>query len=168
MSKTNQATKDERPKAGGSGRLPTTWSEEKAAVIIDRILDNAFNETAALAAGVPKVTFYSWLTEGRLDGAHPRLRLFVQQVDKAQAEAESGLLATINMHAIKSWQAAAWIAERKWPDKYGRPYRPELKEDPKALPDKELIERLLTSLMETEEGQTMLRAKLTVLNGGKK
>lgn len=168
MSNTSTAKGKRQKPEGGSGRLPTTWTEEKAAVILDRIMDNAFTETAALSAGVPKATFYSWMREAQEPNAHPRLKLFAEQVDKANADAEAGLLATINMHALKQWQAAAWIAERKWPDRYGRPYRPDAKEDPSKMPDKELVERLLEGLLNTPDGQEMVRAKLTLIDGGKK
>lgn len=168
MSDTSTAKVRRQKSDQGSGRLPIGWSEEKAAIVIDRILDNAFAETAALAAGIPKATYYCWVNEGKRPEAHPRLKLWVRQLENASAQAEAGLLATINFHALKSWQAAAWIAERKWPDRYGRPYRPETKEDPKALPDKELLERLLDGLLNTEDGQAMVRAKLTLIEGGKK
>lgn len=148
--------------------LPRTWTEEKAAIVIERIRFNAFRETAAQAAGIPKATFYNWLTAAKADDCHPRLREWAEELERVEAEAESNLLATVNFHAAKSWQAAAWIAERKWPERYGRPYRPEIRENPKDLPDDELLGRLLDGLLNTEKGQEMVRQKLTLIEGGKK
>ena len=151
-----------------SKELPRSWTEAKAKGVIAHVRKNAFRETAALAAGIPRATFYRWIAAAKADDAHPRLVEWFEELEQVEAEAEAGLLHTINTHAERQWQAAAWIAERKWPVRYGRPMRPDVKEDPKQLPDEELLSRLLDGLLNTESGQEMVRKKLTLIEGGKK
>lgn len=45
---------------------------------------------------------------------------FWQTIKKAEAEAEARNTALIQTQASKSWQAAAWWLERKFPDRWGR------------------------------------------------
>lgn len=94
-------------------------------------------ETAAIAAGVHKATFYNWmkqanklrelLARAQETGEKPKLtkfdRLtlkFLDAVEKATAEADFGDVATIKTASKTNWQAAAWRLERKDPKRWGR------------------------------------------------
>lgn len=86
----------------------------------------AYREQAALHGGISVSTFYRWMKEG--EAAHdagipiaesPHRQLW-EAVQNAEASGELHLLAIIKEQAPKSWQAAAWILERKYPNKWGR------------------------------------------------
>ncbi|MNS51706.1 hypothetical protein D3C72_843960 [compost metagenome] len=127
------------------GGRPTIISDAIVKQIEQALLSGAFVETACDFAGISRETFYAWLKRGaaernrrdalkkpidKLKGKElereiarrreedPYLR-FSDTVKKTQADAEVGLLAQIASHGKESWQANAWILERKFPDRYG-------------------------------------------------
>jgi transposase len=69
-------------------------------------------KVAARAAGVAPSTLYKELRENAE---------FSQQVKNAQADGEECLVDLIREHAAATWQAAAWLLERRYPDRYGPP-----------------------------------------------
>lgn len=70
------------------------------------------------AAGVPKRTFYDWYERGE-DGP-PLFRVFREAIDTARAEGEAVLAATIAKAAPDHWQAAAFLLERMYPERWAR------------------------------------------------
>ena len=84
---------------------------------------------ACTRAGVGESTFHRWLQnarEGRGGKNLARYREFGELVQKALGDSEAGLVARILTASTKSWQAAAWLLERKWPDRWARRERTEL------------------------------------------
>jgi transposase len=86
-------------------------------------------ETVADLIGVHRVTFRRWLNAGakeqgrreRGKGADPARDLhceFCIAVKKAMATAERGALEQIQAASVESWQAAAWMLERRYPEKW--------------------------------------------------
>lgn len=47
---------------------------------------------------------------------HPEVQ---EKLEQAQAEGERGIVGGIRKHGVKDWRALAWMAERKYPKKYG-------------------------------------------------
>jgi len=45
---------------------------------------------------------------------------FVTALEKAEAQAESGFHGKILRHTEKHWTAAAWMLERRWPDRWAK------------------------------------------------
>jgi transposase-like protein len=86
--------------------------------ICDLIRSGNYLEVAATAAGIHRTTLYRWMRHGR-DQKRGRYRKFVNQVEKAQAEAESRDVALIAKAASTDWRAATWRLERKAPRRYG-------------------------------------------------
>ncbi len=76
-------------------------------------------ETAARAAGISESTFYRWRARGE-KAQRGKFRQFWEAVKKAEAEAEQRLVERILAASRDSWQAAAWILERRYPDRWGR------------------------------------------------
>jgi len=99
-------------------------------------------ETAAQACGIAPSTYYAYLKRGReardkatKPAAADRLYIeFAEAIDTNLAISEATLLGIVKQAAPKTWQAAAWMLERRWPAKYGRVTRPEpdTKTDDKA------------------------------------
>jgi len=81
-------------------------------------------ETACRACGLDYVTVREWIRRGK--GEHersptPEYVNFANGYDKAVAEAEISLLATINIASKKDWKAAAWLLARRHPDRWSEP-----------------------------------------------
>lgn len=84
------------------------------------------------ALGIPERTWFSWLERGR-DGKQPYVAL-VDALEQAKVDRLMNLLAIIEQAAPKQWQAAAWLLEREWPDRYARPeVRLKLKQDEEEI-----------------------------------
>jgi transposase len=109
--------------------------------LIDKVANflriGVYVETAAIASGMSKQTFYTYLRQAndlqeRIEKAktlgervslikHEKLLLlFLDAIEKATAEAETSDVVTIKQASKTNWQAAAWRLERKNPDRWGR------------------------------------------------
>lgn len=120
---------------------PTLLSTERANQIAALIVAGNDQETAALASGVSKSAHYNWLARGRAErdrlDSNPKLKPkasempfleYVEAIEKARAEAEARLVLRIAKAAEepKTWQAAAWLLERRDPKRWGRVSRTEI------------------------------------------
>lgn len=65
---------------------------------------------ACAIVGISDETYYAWC-KNHLE--------FLEGVKKARAECKQMCIATIQKASIKSWQAAAWLLERKHPEEFG-------------------------------------------------
>ena len=88
---------------------------------------------ACIGAGICEKTYHNWQNEAsdnELDPLDPEeslgknpnrddvLRYFVRETSRALNDYSSELLEKI--HNADSWQAAAWILERRFPEEFGR------------------------------------------------
>lgn len=102
---------------------PTKCTPKTRQVIVDALKAGLYRETAAQLAGIGVSTLYSWIERGEADIEASKRTVyaeFVEALQRGEAEGEADLLATIRESAPKNWQAAAWMLERKMPEKYGR------------------------------------------------
>lgn len=91
---------------------PTKYTPERVKRFLDAIRLGAPYRLAAHYAGIDHMTFVNW-RERYLD--------FSNQVKEAEGVAVVGWLAKIEKAANDgNWQAAAWKAERRYPDDFGR------------------------------------------------
>jgi transposase-like protein len=113
----------ERPERA-KGKKPAELTPEVQAQIIKNLLHGAYVETAVIAAGVPKVTFYEWLKRAHRGGESDpdgKYMALLNAVEKAQEEAELRDLAMISKAAMNgAWQANAWRLERKNYKRWGK------------------------------------------------
>jgi len=103
-----------------AGRKPKISSE-----LIDRICgyvaNGAFFRGALALCGVGSSTAYDWLKKGREEKRQGTLYAeFVQAKAIAEARFEQFHIQNINVQSKNSWQASAWMLERKFPERYGR------------------------------------------------
>ncbi len=98
---------------------PTKYNPDRVKRILDAIRSGAAYVDAANYAGISYQTFNEWRKE------YPE---FSDAVEEADGAAMVGLVATIRKAATegKQWQAAAWLAERRHPDRYGRTVKTEV------------------------------------------
>ena len=97
------------------------FSPETANIILTIISAGGYVETAAGHAGISKVTVYNWLKRGRAkDCKDAALAQFAADYDATIAKAELLLLQKIQAASHDTWTAAAWILERRFPDRWGR------------------------------------------------
>ena len=104
---------------------PTKLTPDVHAAIVNAILAGNYAETAARYAGVTPATFYNWTARGR-EAKQGIYFEFFDAIEKAKAQAEVRDVAIIERAANDTWQAAAWMLERKFPARWGRTDRAEL------------------------------------------
>ena len=92
--------------------LPKLLDELVARRIVDAVRAGASRAAAAEAARVGRTTLFRWLKDGAA-GAEPYAS-FTAKVREAEGELEKELVTIIKGHSADSWQAAAWLLERKW------------------------------------------------------
>lgn len=90
---------------------PTKYTPETVKKITDAIKLGATYKLACNYAGIDYSTFNEW------QKTKPK---FSEAVKAAEGEAAVKWLAKIEAAAVKSWQAAAWKLERRYPQDYGR------------------------------------------------
>lgn len=101
---------------------PTLLTPETAQRVVDALKAGNFLDTAAAYVGVNRKSLHEWLKKGRAKGARDPYRGFVVQVDEAMAQAEVMFAARIANAAgdPRHWTAAAWMLERRWPDRWAK------------------------------------------------
>lgn len=82
-----------------------------SAVVLNYVRNGLPIAQACLAAGVSTRTFREWKK------VSPPLSAALK---KAESEFELKHIQNINVHASESWQASAWILERKFPERYAK------------------------------------------------
>ena len=96
-------------------------------------------ETLVDSLGIEKKTYYNWYNRGEAEARRmeeegeveprPDEALYLQffaAVKKAIADGAIAATALINRAAQESWQAAAWLLERRFPELWGRKDRKEI------------------------------------------
>lgn len=116
-----------KPKRPGQ---PTKLTRKRMALIAEFIIAGNDIKTAAIAAGVSRPVFYHWMKQGRIaketkdEGEREKLAIYAEFLDAMeQAIAASKVLfvQTIAKASGKSWTAAAWMLERRYPNEFGDP-----------------------------------------------
>lgn len=84
---------------------------------------------AAEAAGIGETTFYRWMQSGE-KAKRGKFREFWEYIKECQAKAVQLHVKLITRAANEgSWQASAWILERRHPNEFGRKDRIDMKAD---------------------------------------
>jgi transposase len=93
------------------GRPRTEMTDENIAAILRTVALGVWPDRAAQMHGVSADAMRMHKMR------HPE---FVTSLEKAEAQAESGFLGKILRHTEKQWTAAAWMLERRWPDRWAK------------------------------------------------
>jgi hypothetical protein len=96
------------------------FTPERTQAIVTFLRSGSFIETAVAASGVSRSTFFVWMKRG--EKAHMgKFRKFYLDVRKAMADFEIAAVNSIRRAGEESsWQASAWLLERKFPDEWGK------------------------------------------------
>jgi transposase len=71
---------------------------------------------AAECAGIGVSTYKGW--RKRAETGEEPFASFLADVKEAETEAEAELLERIREHSLTTWQAGAWLLERRYPERY--------------------------------------------------
>lgn len=91
--------------------------------IVQLIRAGSYTEVATAAAGVPRRTFYEWWQRGDPEGTSSRdreCRRFRERIEQARDEGEARNVAAVAQAATTNWLAAAWLLERRHPERWAR------------------------------------------------
>lgn len=118
--------------ADGKRGRPSTFTDEKAAEILERITRGTPPHTAAGACGVDGHTFQRWLDSNAE---------FSQSVTRARSEFEARAVESITQAGSEDWRALAWSLERQMQAKYALKIRVVREDEANKLLD--VAERVL-------------------------
>ena len=97
----------------------------------------------AAILGVTRETYSRWINHPKTENQ----RQLAHALKKADAEREANLVSRIMQASDDTWQAAAWLLERKYPERYARPTRPEDSTDTAVLKAaKELVSSVQSAI----------------------
>ncbi len=119
---------------------------ERVRTLLEALRAGSFIWTACRAAGISQSTLRRWLERGRSkDERDAPYRAFRRDYRAAMAEAEIEALQTIRRAGSEgiagSWQASAWLLERRFPIRWQRrtePLEPPLSKPLTEMTDQEL------------------------------
>jgi transposase len=113
----------------GAARRPTKLTPDVRTRLVQVLQIGTFRENAARYVGIGVSTFYRWMEAGEADVEHDRqtpFRELWEAVTRAEAHAEVVAVGKIGLAARSDWRAAAFLLERRWPERWGRRRRVEL------------------------------------------
>ncbi len=86
-------------------------SDTRINIILDAISRGYTQRDASKLAGISEDTISLWKKDSE----------FSEQMEQKEIEYKYSLLSTIHKAGERSWQACAWILERKYNSEYGKP-----------------------------------------------
>lgn len=100
------------------GHRPCKLNPRVKKIILEGLRLGNYFSTVCEAAGISYLTYTGWMKRGK-DGEEP-FQSFLIDVKKAISDAEVRLVKVIDSASLKEWTAAAWLLERRMPEKFGR------------------------------------------------
>lgn len=98
---------------GSEAGRPTKKTEQRVEALLQSLRAGASRQRSAALAGIHRDTLHEWMKQ---DPA------FSDAIEKAEAFAEARFLSRVATAAEneRSWQAAAWILERRFPKEWSK------------------------------------------------
>jgi hypothetical protein len=128
---------------------PNKFTPEVRNSILQAVRMGCYLETAAAFAGISKQTLFNWLRLGAQD-VEPFVE-FHRDFAEALAKSEMRGLAVIGKASEKSWQAAAWLLERRYPKRWGQGRDTEVVRRQKMRADIKLAEARRVALLDWDD-----------------
>ena len=107
-----------KPRGMASGGRPCMFSDEITEIIKESIIAGLTLEGAAAAAGISYDALNEWRKRG--EAGDERFVKFCEMLKSAKYVGQKELALKIRKAADHSWQAAAWLLERRHHDVWGR------------------------------------------------
>ncbi len=109
-------------------KRPTRLTKPLIEQLATYIENGNFAQDACKLADVSEAGYYKWLATGRaiLEGEIEKTRAnaltveLVEAIKHADAKFKAYHLSNINRASRTTWQASAWMLERRFPEEYGR------------------------------------------------
>ncbi len=106
-------------------RDPPLMSPERKKAILEAVEGGASIQVAANGVSITNRTIDYWLAWGREElkadpESEEKCAQFVIEYEQAKSKFEQSCIKIIRTAAPTSWQAAAWLLERKFPGRYGK------------------------------------------------
>lgn len=147
----------EKKKSTNLGGRPPKLSKKLIQEMSNLLRMGAYVESAALAIGMDKATFYSHLKKGNKDidaGSYSTLSaILVREVHKATEVAVMRDLKRIDDAASEDWRAAAWKMERRHAAQWGNKSALKLEKDKPGFSDSESLHSQVAQLINDHEPQ---------------
>ena len=122
---------------------PSSYTPALARALCSSIASGLPIGVACRRHGIARQTLHDWRVQGRA-GREPFAGL-VARFQQATAEAESNSVLAVFKAAKRDWRAAAWLLERRWPQRYALRHTVRVEKAPSDMTDAELeaeLERL--------------------------
>jgi transposase len=107
-------------------------SDTRINIILDAIARGYTQRDASKLAGISEDTLSLWKKDSD----------FSEQMEQKEIEYKYSLLSTIQKAGERSWQACAWILERKYNSEYGKPKDDSSSNESLSLQQQLILERL--------------------------
>ena len=101
------------------------YTPEMVKQLIKYVEGGSYIVVACRAVGISEYTFYNWIKKGEA-GIEPYTKL-TKSIKKAKAEAEIKNINIVQKAGEKNWQAAMTWLERKYPQRWARRDKLEVK-----------------------------------------
>ena len=132
--------------------------------VVKRIRAGNYINVSCQAVGIGVSTYFEWLKKGE-EGRQPYAE-FTDAIKKAEAEAHVNYVAIVASHAPNQWQAAAWWLERRFPDKWGRRDKLDIKGEIVADKKVDKIEEKFSHMSDKELSEHVSKVSEKMLYGG--
>lgn len=96
---------------------PPKLNRENEGRLLSLLRAGVPREVACAGIGIDSRTLRVWLAKAR--AGEVRFVAFADNVEAAQAEAQSSMLVQIRKAGAKDWKAVAWMLERVFSERYG-------------------------------------------------
>jgi hypothetical protein len=100
---------------------PDTITEERIVHMETLLHSGSYISVACQVAGIPYSTHKDWMKRGQLAGGkNGQYRAYADRIEVALAIGEDNLVKSVAAGAVEDWRAAAWMLERKEPERWGK------------------------------------------------
>ena len=120
---------------------PYKYSEDVAMIICTYLRKGCTIEAACQAANIGRATYYRWMDE---------IPEFKEFVNATESDVEATLLETIR--EFGDWRAAAWILERRYPQRWG--VKRELEVNVTKQTGTDVVHGMLANILKQESEST--------------
>jgi hypothetical protein len=140
-----------RPLGSGS-KAEQVLTPETLGAVAELLLEGNYKETVADFLGIHRATWWRWEQLGERD-PQSIYGDFCNVVKKASAGAEISLLRSIR-HGWEGWQSKAWIAERRFPQRWGRRVEVTLRQEAEKIAERygKTVDQVLKDAEEIASG----------------